>query len=226
MTTPLHRSALLLRGERLALVTIAYNGLEGVIAIVAGWVAGSVALTGFGVDSAIEVTSAAIVGWRLRRERRGVATGDTGQIEAIEQRAARFAGMLLLVLAAYLTVESVRRLTGSGERPETSAVGLALTGLSILLMPLLARAKLRTAESLGSRALRADAYETIACVWLSVATFTGLAVNAWFGWWWADPSAALVLVPMIAREGLEAWRGECCVSGGVEHCPAEEREPN
>lgn len=205
------RSVLLRRGVRLAIATISYNGLEGIIAIAAGLNAGSVALTGFGVDSIVEVTSAVIVGWRLHHELIASAVDDAGRAAKIERRAARAAGALLLLLAAYLVMDAGRRLAGYGERPDTSTLGLILTLVSMLLMPLLAMAKLRTAGALGSRALRADAYETIACVWLSVTTFAGLAVNALLGWWWADPIAALLLVPFIVREGWEAWNGdECC----------------
>jgi len=198
----MNRVALLRRGVALEGVTVGYNALEGVIAIVAGLAAGSVALTGFGIDSVIEVTSGVVLWWRLRAELGAARVGP-----AVEARAARWAGVLLLALAVYIVVESGRRLL-TGDRPGESVVGIVLTALSLIVMPLLARAKLRVAASLGSRALRADAHETIVCAWLSATTLLGLGLNALLGWWWADPVAALAMLPLIVREGVEAWRGE------------------
>jgi cation diffusion facilitator family transporter len=200
------RAPLLRRGFRLELFTIIYNVLEGLVGITAGVVAGSVALIGFGVDSFVEVTSAVVVGWRLYAEMRGQ---DACRAERVERRASRIAGVLLIALAGYLVADSTRRLLGWGGRPEESRVGIALTGISLVIMPLLGRVKLWVAKELGSRALRADAFETIACAWLSLTTLAGLILNAAAGWWWADPLAALVLVPLIVREGLEAMHGEC-----------------
>lgn len=194
------RAALLRRGIGLQGMTVGYNALEGLIAIVAGLAAGSVALTGFGVDSVIEVTSGVLLWWRLRAELGSAPLGP-----AVEARAARWAGILLLGLAVYLVVEAARRLF-SQDRPEETTLGIGLTAVSLIVMPLLARAKLRAARALASRALRADAHETIVCGWLSLTTLCGLALNAAFGWWWADPLAALVMVPLVAREGLEAVR--------------------
>jgi len=196
------RVAALGQGVVLEGVTVGYNALEGVIAIAAGLAAGSVALTGFGIDSVIEVTSGVVLWWRLRAERRSSKLGP-----AVEARAARWAGALLLALAVYIVAESGRRLL-TGDRPGESVVGIVLTALSLIVMPLLARAKLRVAASLGSRALRADAHETIVCAWLSATTLVGLGLNAGLGWWWADPVAALTMVPLITREGLEAWQAE------------------
>ncbi len=192
------RVASLRRGVVLEGFTISYNALEGLIAIAAGVAAGSVALTGFGVDSVIEVTSGVLLWWRLRVELGAAALGSIA-----ESRAARGAGFLLLGLAAYLVVEAARRLF-TGDRPDETLLGIALTALSLLVMPLLARAKLRLASQLGSRALRADAHETIVCAWLSFTTLLGLALNAGLGWWWADPVAALAMLPLIVREGVEA----------------------
>ncbi|HEY2946583.1 MAG TPA: cation transporter [Vicinamibacteria bacterium] len=192
------RAPLLQRGIALESITIAYNVLEGVIAIGAGLAAGSLALTGFGIDSVIEVTSGVLLWWRLRAEAGRAELG-----EVAERRARRGAGWLLLALAAYIVVDSIRRLATS-DRPDASFVGIVLTGVSLVAMPLLARAKLRTAALLESRALRADAHETIVCAWLSLVTLAGLALNAAAGWWWADPVAALVMLPLIVREGLEA----------------------
>ena len=198
----MNRVALLRRGVVLEAVTVGYNALEGVIAIVAGLAAGSVALTGFGIDSVIEVTSGVLLWWRLRAE---LGSREIGP--AVEARAARWAGVLLLALALYIVAESGRRLF-TGDRPRESVVGIGLTALSLIVMPVLARAKLRVAASLGSRALRADAHETIVCAWLSGTTLLGLGLNAMLGWWWADPVAALAMLPLIVREGVEAWRGE------------------
>src|SRR5437870_4464605 len=169
----MNRVALLRRGVALEGVTVGYNGLEGVIAIAAGLVAGSVALTGFGIDSLIEVASGAVLWWRLRAE---LGSRELGP--AVEARAARWAGVLLLALAVYIVAESGRRLL-TGDRPGESVVGIVLTALSLIVMPILARAKLRVAASLGSQALRADAHETIVCAWLSARTvLVGTTVGA------------------------------------------------
>lgn len=206
MTTS-DRPQLLRRGYRLALFTVLWNVVEGCVAIAAGLASGSVALVGFGVDSFIETASALIVGWRLRLELRGLPPE---RVEILEKRTTRVAGGLLLALAAYVAVDAGRRLLDFGERPEESLLGIGITGLSLVVMPVIGRMKLRTATALGSRALRADAFETITCAWLSLTTLGGLLLHSLAGWWWADPVAALVLVPLIAREGLEGVRGEEC----------------
>ena len=200
------------RGIALEGVTVCYNALEGVVAIVAGLLAGSVALIGFGIDSVIEVTSGVLLWWRLRAELGAANLGPT-----VERRAARGAGVLLLALGAYIVADSARLLL-TGTRPESSAIGIAVTALSLIVMPLLARAKLSVAGKLGSRALRADAHETIVCAWLSATTLVGLGLNALLGWWWADPVAALVMLPLIVREGVEAWRAESCAEDETEAC--------
>ena len=198
----LGREAALRQGITLEGVTVGYNALEGLVAIGAGIAAGSVALTGFGIDSVIEVTSGALIWWRLRAELGLAPLGPT-----VERRAARGAGFLLLALGLYIVTDSVRVLV-TGSHPESSPIGIGLTVVSLIVMPLLARGKLRVAASLGSRALRADAHETIVCAWLSATTLLGLGLNAVLGWWWADPAAALAMLPLIVREGAEAWRGE------------------
>lgn len=199
------RERLLRRGYILAVATVGWNVVEGVVAIAAGAAAGSVALLGFGVDSFIETASGVVVGWRLRQELRG-ASGE--RAAAVERKAARVAGALLLLLALYVLVDAGRRLLGFGGKAEESFLGIVLTAISLALMPLLGWAKLRTARGLSSRALRADAYETITCAWLSLTTLAGLVLNAALGWWWADPLAALGLVPLIVREGWEGWKAE------------------
>jgi divalent metal cation (Fe/Co/Zn/Cd) transporter len=196
------RAVWLGRGITLEAVTVGYNVAEGAIAVAAGVAAGSVALTGFGIDSVIEVSSGILLWWRLRAE-----LGAPPLAARVEARAARGAGALLLALGAYLLMDAVRRLA-TNDRPDVSLLGIALTALSLVVMPLLARAKLRAAAALGSRALRADAHETIVCAWLSFTTLAGLALNAVLGWWWADPLAALAMLPLIVREGIEALRGD------------------
>ena len=197
------RKKLLEKGWRLEIFTIAWNVLEGAIAVTAGILAGSVALTGFGVDSWIETASGVVVGWRLRQELRGRSLS---KAEHLERVASRVAGGLLLALSAYIVLEAVRRLLGFGEPAQESIVGIVLTSVSLAVMPFLGWMKLKTAHELGSTALRADAYETIACAWLSFTTLAGLTLNAVLGWDWADPLAALVLVPLLLREGWESWR--------------------
>ncbi len=200
---PESRKSLLEKGWRLQIFTVAWNVLEGIIAVAAGIVAGSVALTGFGVDSFIETVSGVVVGWRLHRELHGHSLASA---EHLERRASRVAGALLIALSVFILVGAGRRLLGFGEPAQESTVGIVLTAVSLAVMPFLGRAKLKTARELGSSAMRADAYETIACAWLSFATLAGLVLNALFGWSWADPLAALVLVPLILREGWESWQ--------------------
>jgi divalent metal cation (Fe/Co/Zn/Cd) transporter len=200
------RTALLRRGGLLEIVTVAWNVLEGVLAVTAGVLASSVALVGFGVDSFVETASGIVVGWRLYSDLRGHA--DEAGAEALERRTGRIAGALLLGLALYIIVDAGRRLLGFGAEARESRLGIVLTAIAAIVMPLLGWAKLRTATALHSGALRADAYETITCAWLSVTTLAGLILNAAFGWRWADPVAALAIVPLVVREGLQGWRGE------------------
>jgi divalent metal cation (Fe/Co/Zn/Cd) transporter len=200
------RAALLRRGILLQVVSVGWNIVEGAIALAAGTPAASVALIGFGIDSFVETTSAAVVGWRLRAEL--VRDLEEERLERLERGAGRIAGALLLALAVYIVVDAGRRVLGSGPEARESVVGIVLTAVSALAMPLLGMAKRRIARELGSGAMRADAYETMACSWLSLTTLAGLLLNAVFGWWWADPLAALAIVPLVVREGLEGWRGE------------------
>lgn len=199
------RPQLLRRGLRLEYLTIAWNIVEGIVAIAAGILAGSPALIGFGVDSAVETTSGGVLVWRLASEARG--TLDEEAVERVEHRAERLVGVAFLLLAAYVGFEAIRSLV-AGEAPDASPVGIGLTALSIVVMLWLARQKRRTGEALGSRALVADAKQTYACWYLSLTTLVGLAANALLGWWWADPIAALVIVALLVREGVEALRGE------------------
>lgn len=209
---PENRRAQLRLGVRLEAITVIWNIAEGIIAVTAGMLAGSTALLAFGIDSFVETASGAIVGWRLLDEMKNRSDLRALQVEKL---ASRIAAMLLLVLAAYIAVDAAVRLLGVSARPRESLMGIAITAVSLVVMPLLGRAKLRCAGAIGSAALRADAYESIACAWLSVTAFLGLGANAAFGWWWADPLAALALIPLIVREG---WEG---LSGGSEHHHAD-----
>lgn len=199
------RAALLTRGLRLEYLTVGWNIGEGLIAVGAGIAAGSIALIGFGVDSFVETISGAVLIWRLSAEASGRL--DEEAVERVEQRAERLVGAAFLILAAYVGFEAVRSLL-TNEEPQPSPIGIVLTAMSILVMLWLARAKRATGLALESRALVADAQQTYACWYLSVVTLAGLGLNALFGWWWADPVAALGIVVLLVREGLEALRGD------------------
>jgi divalent metal cation (Fe/Co/Zn/Cd) transporter len=190
------------RALRLEWFTILYNVLEGIIAVAAGLAAGSVALAGFGFDSWIEVAAATVV---LRRLRAEILGGDVD--EKKERRALRFVAITFFVLAAYIIVEGVRDLATSA-RPDVSLVGIALTGVSLVVMPLLARVKRRVGQEMKSRLVVADAAETKLCAWLSVSTFAGLLGYAAFGLTWLDPVAGFVIAAFALMEGREAWEGE------------------
>lgn len=187
---------------RLERFTIAYNVVEGVFAITAGLVAGLVSLLAFGIDSAIEVTSATAVLVRLHAELHR-ADYDAKK----EQRALRIVALTFFALAAYVLFESVSRLINP-ETPETSTAGLFITGVSLIVMPWLARTKRITGELINSRLLIADAAETRLCAWLSVSTFAGLAAYSIFGWTWLDAVAGLIIAGYAVVEGREAWSGE------------------
>ena len=190
------------RGLLLAGLTIAWNAAEAIVAVSAGVAAGSIALVGFGFDSTIEVLSAGVVVWQFRGELRG------GYDEDRERRALRAIGVTFFVLAAYVAVEAGRDLFLVDTEPGESAVGIGLAASSLLVMPVLAWAKRRTAAQLGSPTLRADAAETLLCSWLSAALLVGLVLNAAAGWWWADPLAALAIAALATHEGLEALHGD------------------
>jgi divalent metal cation (Fe/Co/Zn/Cd) transporter len=203
------RAALVRRGRLLEYLTVGWNSLEGLIAVAAGLAAGSVALVGFGFDSVIEVTSGAALLWRLHMdapERR----------ERAEKIALKLVGWSFLLLAAYVAFDAGKSLV-SREPPEASYVGIALAAFSLIVMPLLARAKRRVAAGINSRALQADSRQTDICAYLSAILLGGLLANALLGWWWADPVAALVMVPIIVKEGVGALRGETCCDEGACH---------
>lgn len=187
-------------GRRLELFTIGWNVLEGVVSIAAGVVAGSTALVGFGVDSAIESASGAVLLWRLQ--------DDACHVER-EVRALRLVGASFLLLGAWVVWESLVALRFR-EAPDPSVVGILIATLSLLVMPWLAWRKRRLARSLGSRALASDSRQTSLCAYLSAILLGGLVLNAWLGWWWADAVAALAMVPIIVNEGVEALKGEAC----------------
>ena len=195
------RAVIARRGTLLSRITLAYNAAEGLLSIGAGLLAGSIALTGFGVDSVIEVGSSLAALFRLRHDL------DEERRERAERIAMRVVGVSFLLLAAYIAVDAGHALYVR-EAPEKSIPGLVITVLSVLVMPYLAREKRRVARALGSRALSADATQTSLCAYLSAIVLAGLLLNALFGWWWADPIAALAMVPIIAKEGLEGVRGE------------------
>ena len=199
-STPISRAHLLRRGRTLEYLTLGWNVLEGGVAVTAGMLAGSVSLIGFGVDSFIESLSGAALLWRLRE---GEAE------ERREQIALRLVGIAFLILAAYIAFDAGSSLLRR-EAPEVSALGIGLTTLSLLVMPFLARAKRRTGQMLGSRALEADSRQTDICVYLSVIVLGGLILNAWLGWWWADSVAALAMIPIIVKEGVGSLRGQSC----------------
>lgn len=186
--------------------TVGWNVIEGVIAIAAGVAAASIALVGFGIDSYIEVASGLVLIWRLRKH----GFSDEEEEERAEKKAVFFVGLTFFALSLYVVYESGRKLLLQ-EQPEESLIGILLAAVSLLVMPLLALWKKKIAAEIGSRALRADALETIACSYLSLTLLIGLGANAALGWWWADPVAALAMVYFLVREGAEAleegWEG-------------------
>jgi len=186
--------------------TLVYNVAEGVIALSAGTMADSIALFGFGLDSLIEVAAAGVLLWRLAVEARG-REGEA--LERTERTVHRFIGATFIALALYVTGQAGWTLWARAA-PEESFVGILLAGASLVIMPAIAWGKLRAAREIGSAALRAEARETLACSYLSFALLLGLIANASLGWWWADPMAALLMVPWLVREGLEGLRGESC----------------
>lgn len=198
------RTRLRRRSRLLVWATIVWNAVEAVVAISAGTSANSRVLLGFGLDSSVEVSASLIAIWYLR--------GDDDERGWL---AGRLIGLSFWALAAWVGLDAGTALI-MGDEPDVSGVGVVLAALSVTIMPTLAIVKRRTAQALGSKALVAEANETLICAYLSIAVLIGLAANALFAWWWADPLAALVVAALAAREGLEAWRGEplgedgCC----------------
>ena len=186
------------RSRWLLYATIGWNSVEAIIAVTAGIVAGSVALTGFGFDSLIEVFAASVVIWQLR-----------GLSEERERRALRLIGASFFVLATYIVIESARDLV-SGQQASESIVGMVLAAVSLAIMPGLAYAKGRVAHRSGSTTLAVESRQTMLCAYLSAVLLAGLLADSLVGWWWADPLAALVIAGLAIREGREAWAGEAC----------------
>ena len=201
--TDQNRQALVRRGQRLEYFTVAWNGVEALVSIVAGILAGSIALVGFGLDSVIEVTSGTVLLWRLHHDL------DQSRREEAERTTLRIVGWCFLALAAYILYESAATLIRH-EAPETSIPGIVIATAAVIVMPLLARAKRRVATGISSAAMHADSRQTDFCAYLSAIVLGGLVLNAVFGWWWADPVAGMVTVPIIAREGVNGLKGKAC----------------
>jgi divalent metal cation (Fe/Co/Zn/Cd) transporter len=199
----LNREAVAERGKRLEYFTIAWNTLEGLVALIAGARAGSISLVGFGIDSFIEVTSGATLLWRMSVD----AERETR--ERNEKLSLRIVGIGFLALSAFIAYESVSDLL-TRKGPEHSIPGIILACVSLVAMPILSRAKKQVGRELGSAAMNADARQTDFCVYLSAILLAGLVLNAAVGWWWADPAAALIMVPIIAGEGFDAVKSKAC----------------
>jgi divalent metal cation (Fe/Co/Zn/Cd) transporter len=197
------RPALLTQGLRLAWITIAWSLLEGVFGVASAWTAGSVALLAFGLDSLVEAASGSIIVWRTHAERGAL---DAAAEEQVERRAGRLVAVAMALLAAYIAVDAVASLV-LRRKPDVSVPGLVLTSATMVMMQWLARRKRVTARALGSRSMQADAFQTMACFYLAFLVLAGIGLNALFGWWWADPAAALVMVVPIVQEARESWAG-------------------
>lgn len=195
--TPDRRERLHRRVRFIVAFTITYNVIEAIVAITSGVLASSAALIGFGLDSVVEVLSAVAIAWQFTRK-------DPERWEKVTVRAI---GLAFFALAAYVTIDAILSLV-SQEGPEHSPLGIGITALSLLVMPLLACFEIRTGRELGSRSVLADARQLLLCVYLSGAVFIGLILNSLFGWWWADSVAALVVAALAVREGIEAWTGD------------------
>jgi divalent metal cation (Fe/Co/Zn/Cd) transporter len=192
---------------RLSFFTVGYNLIEGIASLIAGSMAGSTALVGFGSDSFVESLSGTIMLWRFRKRE----TISHEEEEKLEAKAVRLIGIAFLVLAAYVIFESAKRLY-LHEAPDSSRLGILIAIASIIVMPLLYVAKTRTAKQLASRSLTADSKQTLACILLSITLLFGLTMNYLLGWWWADPSAGLLIAIFLVREGFEAIKNKdlCC----------------
>src|SRR5467141_4376829 len=199
----LDRTTLVRHGRRLEYFTIVWNAIEGLVAVVTGLIAGSISLVGFGIDSFIEVTSGSVLLWRMSVD------ANVRERERNEKRALKVVGICFLGLAAYIAYESATDLWS--KRPsEQSIPGIILACVSVVVMPLLSRAKRRVGHALGSAAMNADARQTEFCNYLSAILLVGLLLNALFGLWWADPLAGLIMVPTIAKEGIDGLQGRTC----------------
>ncbi|MEP6463168.1 MAG: cation transporter [Frankiaceae bacterium] len=203
---PARRDVLARRVRLLVTTTIAYNVIEAVVALTAGAVASSIALVGFGLDSVIEVWSAAAVAWQF-------SAHDHDQRDARERTALRLIAGSFFLLAAYITVDAVRGLASGGQAQHSTA-GLMLAAVSLLVMPVLSTAQRRTGRELGSASAVADSRQTLLCTYLSAVLLVGLGLNSGLGWFWADPVAALIIAVVAVQEGRQAWRGDTCCAPG------------
>ncbi|WP_030754766.1 cation transporter [Streptomyces sp. NRRL F-5135] len=200
--SPDRREVLARRIRLLVAATITYNVIEAAVALTAGTVASSTALIGFGLDSIIEVSSAAAVAWQF-------SAADHAVREAREKTTLRIIAVSFFVLAAYVTVDAIRALVGAGEA-DRSLTGIALAALSLAVMPFLSAAQRRVGRELGSASAVADSKQTLLCTYLSAVLLAGLILNATLGWSWADPIAALVIAAIAVKEGRDAWQGKGC----------------
>ena len=208
MSVASERIQLVNRGRRREYFTILWNSLEAVAALISGFIAGSVALVSFGLDSFIEVASGAALLWRLHQD------SHIGRRERAERLTLRIVGSCFLLLSAYVAYESLAAVV-TRHSPEKSPIGIAIAVASLVTMPLLSRAKRRVSAGIGSGAMAADARQTDFCAYLSGILLGGLLLNALFGLWWADPVAGLIMVPIIAKEGIAGLQGKsCCNSCG------------
>jgi divalent metal cation (Fe/Co/Zn/Cd) transporter len=196
---PAERARLSRRAQLFAGLSVAYNGVEAVVALVAGAAASSAALIGFGLDSVVEVSSGLVILWQFRR----------GLGQTRERQAQRAIALSFLALGAYVAVDSSRALL-TGAEPDTSVVGIVLAAVSLAVMPFLSLAQRRTGRALHSSAVVSDSAQTMLCSWLSGVLLVGLLLNAVLGWAWADPVAGLVIAGVAVKEGLDAWRGQAC----------------
>ena len=208
LSAPLSRDQAVIRQRRLTSATIGWNAVEGVVAITAGIAAGSVSLIGFGLDSGVEVSAALVLAWRLAQERR------TGCKQESDRLAQRLIALSFAALAVYVGVEAARDLV-LVDRPDESLLGIVMAAVSLVVMPLLARAKRKQAPLMGSRAVEAEAKQTALCALLSGALLIGLSANAALGWWWADPAAGLFIAGAASYEAVTTWRADsledtCC----------------
>jgi divalent metal cation (Fe/Co/Zn/Cd) transporter len=216
---PDRRGALAQRIRLLVAATITYNAVEAAVALTAGTLASSTALIGFGLDSVIEVSSAATVAWQFSAREHAVR-------EAREKTALRIIALSFFALAAYIAVDAVHALTGTGEATR-SLPGIVLAALSLFVMPVLSAAQRRAGRELGSASAVADSKQTLLCTYLSVVLLIGLVLNATIGWSWADPVAALVIAAVALKEGRDAWRGNgCCAAPTTAGIPAARTEPD
>jgi divalent metal cation (Fe/Co/Zn/Cd) transporter len=204
----LDRVSVVRRGQRLEYFTIVWNAVEGLVAVSAGFLAGSISLVGFGIDSFIELTSGSVLLWRMSVD------ANVRDRERNEKRALRIVGLCFLLLAVYIAFESASDLW-LRRAPEHSIPGIVLACVSLIVMPLLSRLKRKVGHALNSAAMQADAKQTQFCTYLSAILLVGLVLNAVFGLWWADPIAALIMVPIIGKEGIEGVQGKTCDGCGA-----------